>query len=41
VVEVVFVSKEEPQGKLRDFLDWVLSDAGQDVVKRRMLSLNE
>lgn len=41
VVEVVFVSEEEPQGKLRDFLDWVLSDAGQDVVKRRMLGLNE
>jgi phosphate transport system substrate-binding protein len=41
VSAVVFASKQEPDGTLRAFLDWVLSDAGQEVVRRHMVGLSD
>lgn len=38
---VVFVALKEPDGALRDFLDWVLSAEGQRIVRRFMLSVND
>lgn len=35
--QVVFVSRVEPTGDLREFLNWVLSSSGQQVVRRYML----
>lgn len=37
VVPVVFVAAEEPSGRLRQLLDWIVSEEGQDVVTRQML----
>src|SRR5690606_27503820 len=41
VTSVEFVAGDEPQGALRSFLDWVLSEDGQSVVRRHMLAVNE
>lgn len=41
VTQVVFAAPSEPEGALRSFLDWVLSDEGQAVVERHMLSLSD
>ncbi|MBN1312669.1 MAG: substrate-binding domain-containing protein [Anaerolineae bacterium] len=38
---VVFAGTQKPEGPLRSFLDWILSDAGQQVVRRHMLSLSD
>jgi phosphate transport system substrate-binding protein len=32
--EVVFASIEEPEGPLKDFLSWIMTPAGQVVVRR-------
>ncbi len=34
---VVIVTASEPTGRTRDFVDWVISDEGQAVVRRQML----
>lgn len=41
VSAVVFVSEKEPEDQLRSFLDWILSDAGQEVVRRHMVGLSD
>jgi phosphate transport system substrate-binding protein len=41
VTPVVFVSLEEPEDSLRAFLEWVLDDEGQAVVRRHMLGLSD
>ncbi len=41
VTTVEFVTQEEPQGNARALLEWILSDEGQDVVRRYMLGLND
>jgi phosphate transport system substrate-binding protein len=41
VVPVVFVARQEPQGQLRRFLNWVIDDEGQQVVRRTMLGFDE
>jgi phosphate transport system substrate-binding protein len=41
VSAVVFVSQQEPEGQLRTFLDWILSDVGQEVVRRHMVGLGD
>ncbi|HPV08779.1 MAG TPA: substrate-binding domain-containing protein [Aggregatilineales bacterium] len=41
VTSVEFVAGADPQGALRSFLDWVLSEDGQSVVRRHMLAVNE
>lgn len=41
VSAVVFVSKQEPEGQLRAFLDWILSDEGQDIVRRHMVGVSD
>lgn len=41
VTQVELAALSEPRGSTRAFLDWVLSDEGQDVVRRYMLGLNE
>jgi phosphate transport system substrate-binding protein len=38
---VEFVALEEPTGQVRAFLDWLLSEDGQAVVKRTMLGARE
>lgn len=38
---VEFVALEEPTGQTRAFLDWLLGDEGQAVVKRTMLGARE
>ena len=38
---VQFVSTAEPVRSLRAFLDWILSDEGQAVVKRHMLGIRQ
>jgi len=37
LAQVVFVSENEPSGSLREFLDWILSSSGQQIVRRYML----
>jgi phosphate transport system substrate-binding protein len=41
VSAVVFISKQEPEGQMRAFLDWILGDEGQEVVRRHMLALSD
>lgn len=41
VTPVEFVAGDEPQGAARAFLDWVLSEDGQTVVRRHTLGVNE
>lgn len=41
ITPVVLVTREEPDGALRSFLDWVLSAEGQEVVRRHMLAVND
>jgi phosphate transport system substrate-binding protein len=41
VAQVIFVSKSEPDGFTRDFLDWLLSAPGQQVVHRYMLGYSD
>lgn len=41
VTTVEFVTQDEPQGATRVLLDWMLSDEGQEVVRRYMLGLND
>jgi phosphate transport system substrate-binding protein len=38
---VVFVARQEPQGQLRRFLNWIIEDEGQQVVRRMMLGFDE
>jgi len=33
------VSYDQPNAKVQRFIDWVLSDAGQEVVKRRFVGI--
>jgi phosphate transport system substrate-binding protein len=40
-VPVVFVARQEPQGQLRRFLNWIIDDEGQQVVRRMMLGFDE
>ncbi len=40
VTTVEFVTRDEPQGATRALLDWILSNEGQEVVRRYMLGLN-
>lgn len=41
VTQVELVTLDEPHGSARAFLDWILSDEGQEVVRRYMLGLND
>jgi phosphate transport system substrate-binding protein len=41
IVPVVFVARQEPQGQLRRFLNWIIDDEGQQVVRRTMLGFDE
>ncbi len=41
VTLVEFVASGEPEGALRDFLDWALSDEGQAIARRHMLGLSD
>jgi phosphate transport system substrate-binding protein len=41
VTPVVFVSLEEPEDNVRAFLEWVLDDEGQAVVRRHVLGLSD
>lgn len=38
---VVFVAQDEPTGRLRDFLDWIISADGQAVVRRQMAGITD
>lgn len=40
-VPIVFATPQEPDGNLRQFLDWVLSAEGQQVVQRHMLGFGD
>jgi phosphate transport system substrate-binding protein len=41
VTDVVFVALREPTGAAKSFLDWVLSEEGQAVVRHHMLGFDE
>jgi len=38
---IIFVSAEEPQGELLVFLEWILSNNGQQVIRRQMRGLSD
>jgi phosphate transport system substrate-binding protein len=38
---ISFVTCTEPEGQLRDFLTWILSSAGQEVIRRYAIGLDE
>ena len=41
MMPVFFVAPSEPQGTLRNLLDWILSPEGQTVIRRQALGLND
>ncbi|MBT4520235.1 MAG: phosphate ABC transporter substrate-binding protein [Halieaceae bacterium] len=38
---IYLLTNDEPKGEIKAFVDWVLSPAGQDVVKKRYIGYNE
>lgn len=41
VTTIEFVAREEPEGSVRAFLDWLVSSEGQEVVRRQAFGLND
>jgi len=37
---IVFVTRQEPQGRLRGLLEWILGDVGQQTVRQHVLGLS-